>query len=208
MTGAVSFLLTGAAFGASAGLAPGPLQALVISETLRYSLKEGIKTSLAPLLTDLPIILASVGVLAKLSGFDAVMGGVSVCGAFFLAYLAYGALKGAHHPGDPASDRPQSLRKAVIANFLNPHPYLFWCFVGAPTLLAAQRSGTLGVLAFMAGFYLVLVGTFGLIAAAAEKARRWIRGRVYRWSQRFLAGVLFALALSYLYKGLGLLGAV
>ena len=206
MTDAVSFVLTGAAFGATAGLAPGPLQALVVSETLRYSLKQGLKVCLAPLLTDLPVILAAVFVLSRLSQFDGVMGGVAICGALFLVYLAYGNLKDANPQTDPQAPRPASLKKAVIANFLNPHPYIFWTFVGAPTILAARESAITGVGAFVAGFYLVLIGTFGLIALAADKSRRWVRGRVYKWSMRLLAGLLLVFAAGFFYKGLKLLG--
>ena len=51
-------ILTGSVLGLSAGLAPGPMLALVLSQTLRYSTAEGVKASLAPLVTDPPIILA------------------------------------------------------------------------------------------------------------------------------------------------------
>lgn len=206
MSQVYSFFLTGAAFGAAAGLSPGPLQTLVIAETLRYSLREGLKASLAPLVSDLPIILAAVLVLARLSGFDTVMGVVSLCGALFLAYLSYASFNSADAPVTAGDERPVSLKKAVVANFLNPHPYIFWAFVGAPSLLAARSSGISGIIAFMAGFYLLLVGTLGLIALGAEKSRRWIRGAAYRWSMRLLAAVLMAFAVGFLYKGIRLLG--
>ena len=53
-------LLTGVIFGLSAGFAPGPLLTLVITQTLKHNIKEGVKVALAPLLTDLPIILAAL----------------------------------------------------------------------------------------------------------------------------------------------------
>ena len=53
----ISFLTTGAILGLSAGFAPGPLLTLVVSETLRYNVKEGIKVALAPIVTDLPIVV-------------------------------------------------------------------------------------------------------------------------------------------------------
>ena len=52
----VSFLLAGTALGLSAGFAPGPLLAMVISHTVRYGLTEGMKLATAPLITDLPIV--------------------------------------------------------------------------------------------------------------------------------------------------------
>lgn len=47
------FLSVGAVLGLSSGLSPGPLLALVISETLRHGVKAGVKVALAPIITDL-----------------------------------------------------------------------------------------------------------------------------------------------------------
>ena len=63
------FLSAGVVMGLSAGFSPGPLLALVLSHTVRYGVREGVKIALAPLLTDLPIILVSMLVLTKLSNF-------------------------------------------------------------------------------------------------------------------------------------------
>jgi len=73
MNEALSLFLAGTALGATAGLSPGPLQALVLGETLRYSIKQGLRASLAPLLTDPPIVLLTIAVLAHLADFDRVM---------------------------------------------------------------------------------------------------------------------------------------
>ncbi len=67
-------LLNGAALGAAAGLSPGPLQALVLSESLRHGRREGVKASIAPLLTDIPIVIVSLGLLSRVAALDTVMG--------------------------------------------------------------------------------------------------------------------------------------
>ena len=46
----IDFLTIGAALGLSAGLAPGPLLTLVISETLQHGVKSGVKVALAPVI--------------------------------------------------------------------------------------------------------------------------------------------------------------
>ena len=51
---------TGMLFGLSAGLAPGPLLALGIAQTLRFGAGQGVRVALAPLITDLPIIVGCV----------------------------------------------------------------------------------------------------------------------------------------------------
>ena len=45
--------------GLGEGLKPGPLNTLVISETLQHDWKAGMKVSLSPLITDAPIITLS-----------------------------------------------------------------------------------------------------------------------------------------------------
>ena len=44
----LSFLAVGVTFGLAGGLAPGPITALVIGQTLRYGRSEGVKVALAP----------------------------------------------------------------------------------------------------------------------------------------------------------------
>jgi len=55
----ISFFMTGTLLGLSAGIAPGPLLTLVISETLQKDIKAGIRVALAPMFTDVPIIVIS-----------------------------------------------------------------------------------------------------------------------------------------------------
>jgi threonine/homoserine/homoserine lactone efflux protein len=80
----LSFLTTGIILGLSAGFAPGPLLALVISETLQHDMKAGVKVALAPILTDLPIIIFTLFIMAELSRFHLILGGISIIGACFI----------------------------------------------------------------------------------------------------------------------------
>ena len=53
-------LASGILLGLSAGLAPGPMLALVLAQTLRHGTREGCKVALTPLVTDPPIILVTL----------------------------------------------------------------------------------------------------------------------------------------------------
>ena len=83
----LSFLFSGILLGVVAGLSPGPLLILVVSETLKTGVKEGIRISLAPLITDLPIFFIAVFLLSRFSDKDVVLGGISIIGALVLVYL-------------------------------------------------------------------------------------------------------------------------
>ncbi|NCD26558.1 MAG: hypothetical protein EOL86_13335, partial [Deltaproteobacteria bacterium] len=52
---------SGLVLGLSAGLSPGPLLTLMLSETLRHGVRAGLLVAVAPLISDLPIIILVTG---------------------------------------------------------------------------------------------------------------------------------------------------
>ncbi len=104
--------------------------------------------------------------------------------------------------------RPKSLAKGVLANLLNPNPYLFWVSVGGPIMAMAMRGGVMGPLLFIGGFYLCLVGSKVLLAVLVGRSRSVLEGRAYAYVMRFLGLVLIGLALALFWDGLKLLGVV
>jgi threonine/homoserine/homoserine lactone efflux protein len=121
----LSFLFSGILLGIVAGLSPGPLLILVVSETLKTGVKEGIKISLTPLVTDLPIFLVSVFLLSRFSEKDVVLGIISIIGAMVLVYLGYKNIRGKALEISELEGSRDSLWKGIAVNALSPHPYLF-----------------------------------------------------------------------------------
>lgn len=192
-----AFLLLGILLGLSGGLTPGPLLALVASETLRHGARAGIGVALAPLLTDLPIVLATVLLLRPLTDQAVPLALIHLGGGLYLAWLGLQGMRfrGVElEPTEPAG----SLRRGVIANFLNPSPYLFWLAVGAPTVLAAWRQGWPAAAAFVVAFYGLLVGSKVLLALALGRARHLLRSGGYIVLMRGLGLLLLAYALLFL----------
>lgn len=70
MVEGLEFLISGIVFGLAAGVAPGPLLALVFSETLKYGKKEGVTVAISPLITDLPIEKSSLHLQYSLLDFN------------------------------------------------------------------------------------------------------------------------------------------
>ena len=186
----VNFLAIGSILGLSAGFAPGPLLALVISETLQHNIKAGFKVALAPIITDLPIIILTLFILVKLSNFHNVLGIISCMGGFFVLYLGYQSIRTKGIELRSQGIRPNSLTKGILANVLNPHPYLFWFSVGAPTVTKAMNQGIFAPLAFIGSFYALLVGSKIVIALLVGKSRSFLAGNAYIYIMRFL-GLLF-----------------
>lgn len=200
------FLTIGILLGLSAGLAPGPLLTLVISESLRHGIKAGVEVALAPLITDLPIILLTLFVISKMSGFHYGLGIISLVGGVFIFYTGCTSIctkaVGPIMPNEP----PRSLLKGITANFLSPHPYLFWISVGAPTMSKALGQGVWVLVVFIAGFYVTLVGSKIFLAVSVGRSRAFLSGNVYLYSLRLLGLLLCGFSLMLFRDGAKLLG--
>ena len=184
-------LLLGFSLGLGAGLAPGPLLALVIRATLQDGLAAGIRIAFSPLITDVPIILVAVLLASSLP--EAALDALGVVGGAFVIWLGIEALRESPQQAEAAvgaSSPQRDLLRGALTNVLSPHPWVFWITVGAP-ILASQ--GPAGGAAFLGAFYLLLIGTkvavAGLLGAGRE---RLVHGRGYAIVLRASAVLLLA----------------
>ena len=202
----IHYLTIGTVLGLSAGFAPGPLLTLVISETLQHDVKAGIKVALAPIVTDLPIIILTMFVLSKLSNFHNILGIISLTGGCVILFMGYESLRTKGVEMNLQEIRIKPLTKGVLANFLSPHPYLFWFSVGAPTMTKAISQDISAPFAFIISFYIFLVGSKIALAIITGKSKSFLSGTVYIYIMRFLGLVLCVLAIVLFYDGLEMLG--
>jgi threonine/homoserine/homoserine lactone efflux protein len=208
MIESLSYLISGVIFGLAAGISPGPLLTLVISETLRHGRKEGILVSIAPIVTDIPIILITVYILSNISNFYFILGILSLAGAMFIGYLAYDSITVKDVKIDIQNVKPMPLQKGVTANFLNPHPYLFWITIGGPTLVKASHDSILSVAAFILGFYILLVGSKVSVAVLVDKSKNFLKSKTYLYIIKTTGIILILFALIFFRDGLRFLGFI
>jgi threonine/homoserine/homoserine lactone efflux protein len=201
----LAYALAGATMGLSAGLSPGPLLSLVLTQAMTHGAREGIKVALAPLLTDAPILALAWFVLSGLEGRSTALGLVALAGACVLARYAWECLSPPPPQADAPTRAPRSLGRGVVANLLNPHPYLFWLTVGMPTLLAASRTGAMAVFLFIAVFYAAIVGSKITVAVLAGRFRHFLASRAYRLLMAGLGLSLLYFAVTFARQGLALL---
>jgi len=201
MDGALAFLGAGLVLGLAAGLSPGPMLAMVITQTLRHGPGEGMRVAFAPLISDVPIILVTTYLLTQVADHGPILGVVSLAGGVLVAYLAYESLRtrGLEIRPDPVA--PRSLATGVLVNTLNPHPYLFWLTVGAPTVIQGLESGWLRPALYLGGFYLCLVGAKVVVALLAGHSRALLTGRAYVYTMRGLGVLLLAYSIALLMDG-------
>jgi len=168
----MTYVLLGLSLGLSAGLAPGPLLALVVQRTLRYGLISGLRIAFVPLLTDLSIVLLSFWIVAQLP--PVYLHAMMFVGGLFVLWLAYEAWRETGDAVLSSAEAPaihQDLLRGMMVNFLNPHPYLFWGAVGAPMVIQARQQNLWYAVAFVVTFYLLLVGSKVALAFLLEKFR-------------------------------------
>jgi threonine/homoserine/homoserine lactone efflux protein len=204
----IASLSTGIVLGLYAGFLPGPLLTLVISHSVKHGIKEGIKVAVAPLITDLPIILTSIFVLARLANFRTILGIISLIGGLFVLYLAYESFQTSRLRINIQDADPRSLRKATVVNVLNPHPYLFWFSIGAPTIIKTWKENQFTAVAFVAGFYICLIGSKVFTATLVSKSRQFFMGKTYMYLIRALGILLLIFALLLFRDGLDLLNGL
>lgn len=197
--------ISGIVLGFTAGVAPGPLLALVVSQVLSHGIKEGVKVALAPLITDVPIIMATFVIGAQFAVDSPVLALLSVLGAIYICWLAWESLTIAPvEQSDPAR-LPHSFKKGIMTNFLNPHPYLFWVTVGTPLLVKSWAIKPANTVLWLFGFYGMLVGSKIMLSILVGHWRKLLRGKVYLWINRCLGIVLLFFAVTLARDGLSLL---
>jgi threonine/homoserine/homoserine lactone efflux protein len=204
----IEFLAAAAAFGLSGGLSPGPLLALVVSETLKRGRRAGFAVAAAPLIVDAPIIAAAVLLLGRIEDSGPALGIINLAGAALLASWGINGLRGQSSDLEEHTTPTRiwgPLAKGAAVNLLNPSPYLFWLTIGAPTLLRANDAGLTTAALFLVVFYLGLVGSKVVLAALVARSRAVLRGRPFIWANRALAVVLLVYAALFVRSGLSLL---
>lgn len=188
-----------------AAITPGPLMALLISETLKHGKSSGIKIALAPLFTDLPIMLVGTFVLSKLTQLDLLLGVISLLGALYLAYLAYGSIrtKGINLE---VSDENRSLRKGIISNFLNPNPYIFYFSILGPIAVKGMKVnflfGPLSLGIFLGLFVLIMI----LMVLSVHAAKQFFSSKIYIFVVRILGFILLYFSFTFFQESLKFLG--
>lgn len=188
------FIMMGAILGFTAGISPGPLLTLVITETITHGKTEGIKIAIAPLITDLPVILLTFLLFSKFSHLNLLMSLISFLGGIFLIYLAYECFQTKGLEIDIQKSKPGSLIKGVAANILNPHPYLFWITVGTPIALKAYQINPGIAILYFVSFYSMLIGSKIAISLIVERSKTFLTNKIYIWTMRVLGFTLIIFA--------------
>jgi threonine/homoserine/homoserine lactone efflux protein len=156
----------GIAFGFAAVVAPGPLQAYLMSQVAAHGWRRTLPAALSPLLSDGPIIVTTLLVLSRVPVWMSQW--LRAAGGVFVLYLAFGAYRTwrawERQTAAQAPSASPCLLKATAVNLLNPNPWISWCLVLGPLLVKGWREAPAHGVALLAGFYgMVVLGLAGTV---------------------------------------------
>lgn len=160
--------------------------------TLQRGFGAGWRVAIAPLLTDAPVVATGVLVAAALPG-DA-LNGLAIAGGLLVGLLGVWTVATARRavaePGAPGS---ADLGRGMLVNIASPHPWIFWLTAGGPLVVGGWREAPWRAVAFLAGFYMLLVGAKVALAAVVARTRHRLPER---WRVRLVVvgGVLLVVA--------------
>ena len=195
--------LQGLGLGFGAAAQPGPFQAYLLAQSLRNGAGRTLAVAFVPLVSDPPVIAVVLAVLSQVpAGF---LRALQIGGGAFVVWLGIAAFRAARAEG-AREERgpPRGFARAALLNLTNPNAWIFWSLVGGPILAAAWRAAPARGLAFLAGFYLFLVGGNVLLILLAGQAGR-LGGRFTR-GLGFASGAVLA-GFGLLQVGRGIAGA-
>lgn len=198
------FLTQGLILGGTAAAQPGPLQAFLLSQTLKNGWRRTIWAAFAPLISDGPILVLVLFLLTQTPGWFLTL--LRIGGGLFLLYLAWGAYQAFKTTTtdvlpETAESTHQGILKAALMNFLSPNPYIFWGTIAGPILIGAWRETAVNGLAFFFGFYGALIGGFMAFVLLFATAKR-LDARLNRILSGISAVALFLFGCYQLYLGL------
>ena len=174
MSTIIPFLLQGASLGLTASISPGPLFFYLISQSLMGGWKRGAIVAIAPLISDIPLVIIILLLLGQIPAYFLPL--ISILGGLYLIYLAWSLfLKWRQYHGVKLVETGQlshSLGKAILVNYLSPGPYLFWTLVNGPLLLQALRLSVLHGIGFLVSFYGLFIGSMLILVIIFSQVKR------------------------------------
>lgn len=198
------YLTQGLFLGFYAASMPGPFQAFLLSQTLRNGWRRSLPLALIPLLSDGPIMLTFILVLSQLPAWFT--SALQIIGGLFILYLAWDAFLAARkiEKSDPntsvSAPNNLSFLKCATMNLLNPNVYIFWGTIGVPTILAGWKISPVWGIAFVLGFYGLMIPTLvGWIALFGTLGQ--LKPKIQTIITRLIALILVVVAINMLFTG-------
>ena len=105
-------------------------------------------------------------------------------------------------------NKKDGLKRGIIVNFVNPHPYIFWLSIGDPIIFKSLSIHFLATILFIIGFYSFLVGSKVIVALIVERSKYFINSKYYFFIIRILGIAQIIFGLTFIKVGLNSLDII
>jgi threonine/homoserine/homoserine lactone efflux protein len=201
-----SAILAGLGLGIALAGAPGPVQAILMAESLRGGVGRGFRAMAGATLTFGALLLAlALGVSIAVPS-EPLLRVLKIIGGVFIIFLGVDGFRSAGAPVRPNSERNVELPPAArgaLAVLLNPPAWLFLATAASSLMVSATQTGgtQAAILAAMALLSGVAAGDGTLVLVSGLGLRR-ARADIGRNLRRALSIVLVVLGASVLISAL------
>ncbi|MDR2116272.1 MAG: LysE family transporter [Planctomycetaceae bacterium] len=197
-----SFLWKGVLLGIHAGISPGPVTTLLVTESLLHGSRAGMKIAFVPVLTDTPVICIIIPLLYYLT-FDAtiIIAVISMIGALILCGLSYESFSVTESRYERGEVARVSLWKAVGMNFFNPNLYIYWITICGPLAVSGLHYGWATMFSFLIMFYISITSVKLGLSWTVGSVRHSLNLKVIVWINRCLGVAMLLFALLFFWQG-------
>ena len=197
----LSAVALGAFFGVQGSVAPGPLQTVIISESLSRGIRSSWRAATISLVSDPFALVVAVLFVANLP--NAFIAGISFLGAltlFRIAWLQFRTTVDDFHVQTPQSRL--SFFTIWTTNMFNPNLWIFSFTINAVQISQFfKEGGFMAVVAYLSAFFVAICSCNLLIAFIVSKSRRFFDVKRLVGINRILGVFLLIVAVRFVYIG-------
>lgn len=206
-TALVGAIAMGAGLGFFGAVSPGPLQTIIVSETLANGARSAWRAAFAPVCTDPFALALALFVVSNISG--GALACVAFAGAALLFRIAWAEFRTTEADFDFSQKPRRPFYLIVALNFLNPNLWIYSFTVNALNVSAFQRDCGWGVastylLAFFVSITLCNLAIVFLVAGL----KTFFNARWLVYVNRALSVFLTVVALRFIWLGCEKLGLI
>ncbi len=190
----LSPMLAGLGVGVALASAPGPVQAVLLTESVRGGITRGLRALAGAGLTFGLLLTCGALGLSVAAPRGSTLAALQVIGGGFLLWLSADGFRVRRESGRGDTSRQVSLPpfvRGALAVLLNPGAWLFLAAVASPLFASAhQRGGTSSALVVAVVMMVGLAAGDGTVVLLGGLGVRRARGRARQWITRALATLL------------------
>jgi threonine/homoserine/homoserine lactone efflux protein len=193
-------------FGFALGIAPGPVQVLILTQSATLGLAGGLRVMLGANLTMFVILLMLALGLSRIEPSDGALRIMAIVGGAVLIVLAARDLRAIHRPNLEAPERGRRLGPAatgVVAVLSNPGAWLFFATTATATIAAATDLGGRSAAVVTATAIAIGVSLADLVSTGlGSGGHRMLGPRGLAVTRAVLAAVLIVIGAGFVWRGL------